>query len=232
MGACVIVLGMHRSGTSLLAGALHEAGVYLGHCLNTPFPLNPKGLWEAPSILYMQDNLLQHNAGSWQDPPQAPLEWGKLHSSVRDLFIESRQGQPVWGFKDPRTLWTLEGWLDVLDTVRPIGIFRHPASVAASLEERNGIPFEDGLKLWVRYNNRLLHFRHMLGLPLVEYTGAGPAMERQLAGAIGKVVPEAPATVPFYDASLYRKPGDDSRLSREARDLLDVLRDEAHACAT
>ena len=119
MATCIIVLGMHRSGTSLLAGSLHDAGVYLGHTLNTGFRLNPKGLWEAPSVLSMHENLLEKNGGSWQDPPEPPLEWGKLHPSVRDLCIDARQGHPLRGVKDPRTLLALEGWLVHCDTERP-----------------------------------------------------------------------------------------------------------------
>jgi hypothetical protein len=227
VATCIIVLGMHRSGTSLLAGSLHDAGVYLGHTLNTGFRLNPKGLWEAPSVLYMHENLLEKNGGSWQDPPEPPLEWGKLHLSVRDLFIESRQGHPLWGFKDPRTLFALEGWLEVLDDVRLIGIFRHPASVAASLADRNGIDAGTALALWRRYNDRLLHARRAFGATLVEYTDTGAEMERRLAAALRRVVPDAPDRVPFFDPALYRNPADDEGLPGDVRSLLDALRSEA-----
>ncbi|WP_071676046.1 sulfotransferase family protein [Nioella nitratireducens] len=227
MTTCVIVLGMHRSGTSLLAGSLHDAGVYMGHTLNTGFQFNPKGLWEAPAVLYMHESLLEQNGGNWRDPPEPQLEWGKLHLSVRDLFIESRQGHPLWGFKDPRTLFALEGWLEVLDDVRLIGIFRHPASVAASLANRNGIDVDSALALWRRYNERLLHARRAFGATLVEYTDTAADMERRLAAALRRVAPDALERVPFFDPALYRNPADDDGLPHSVQSLLDALRSEA-----
>jgi len=217
---------MHRSGSSLVAGSLHCGGVYLGRTLNHGSERNPKGLWEAPSILHMQEDLLKHNGGSWQRPPELPLEWGRLHLSVRDLFIESRQGFPLWGFKDPRTLFTFEGWLDVLSDVRLFGIFRHPTSVAKSLRDRNGISFDDALALWSRYNERLLQAVCDHGATLVEYTDTGREMQRRLSAALRRVVPDMPDEVSFFDPALYRNLADDSVLPGRVRDILDALRSE------
>lgn len=71
---CVIVLGMHRSGTSTLSGTLLEVGLHLGSVLDSKFARNPKGLQEAPSILFMHENLLGANGGSWHQPPDQ-IEW-------------------------------------------------------------------------------------------------------------------------------------------------------------
>ena len=101
----MIVLGMHRSGTSMLAGTLEEAGLTLGDVVNQA-PDNAKGHRENLAIMSMQEDLLQRNAGSWDNPPET-VSWGRLHRAVRDLFISSFRSSKVWGFKDPRTLITL-----------------------------------------------------------------------------------------------------------------------------
>ncbi len=165
---CISVLGMHRSGTSVLMGSLRDAGVHLGQVLDQHFPLNRRGLQEAPSVLYMHEQLLKDNGGSWHQPP-SKVVWGQFHHSIRDLFIESRASEPIWGFKDPRTLLTLEGWLDVMPELECVGIFRHPSDVACSLRERNGFNVELGLRLWEHYNRRLLMFCKQHHFPVIEF---------------------------------------------------------------
>jgi hypothetical protein len=54
-----VVLGMHRSGTSVLMGTLRDAGVHIGQVLGDSIDGNRKGLQEAPAVLYMHENLLE-----------------------------------------------------------------------------------------------------------------------------------------------------------------------------
>jgi hypothetical protein len=166
---------MHRSGTSALAGTLRAHGVYFGQVLDQGIQYNPKGLQEAPSILYMQEDLLLKNGGAWHSPPES-VEWQPMHKAVRDLFIESRTDQSIWAFKDPRTLLTLDGWFDVLPQLECAGIFRHPAEVAMSIHKRNQFPLEQCLEIWCAYNEKLLHFHHQRAFPLIEFVGDEAAM--------------------------------------------------------
>jgi len=192
---------MHRSGTSALTGALLESGVYLGRVLDRSIRRNPKGLQEPPAILYMQEDLLKVNGGSWDNPPQT-LNWTPLHAAVRDLFIESRKGMEKWGFKDPRTLLTLQGWLDVLPKARPLGIFRHPMAVARSLESRNGFPIGTGLEVWLAYNARLLHWRDELNFPIIECVSDTAEMKVRLQNLLEALDLESKTDSGFFDASL------------------------------
>ncbi|EAP90063.1 hypothetical protein OA2633_07614 [Oceanicaulis sp. HTCC2633] len=196
-----IILGMHRSGTSALAGTLLEAGVYLGRVLDQSIKRNPKGLQEPPAVLYMQEDLLKANGGSWNAPPQT-VEWGPLHTAVRDLFIESRQGVERWGFKDPRTLLTLQGWMEVLPSAQPLGIFRHPMAVARSLESRNSIAIKDGLNLWLEYNSRLLSWQEKLGFPVVECASDNALMKAKLKVLLNALELDADKNLEFFDAGL------------------------------
>jgi len=163
----VIILGMHRSGTSMLAGSLREAGLFLGS-INTKAPHNLKGNMEHPTIMHMQEDLLVHNNGTWDDPP-ADIIWSQLHLSVRDLFISTFKDEQIWGFKDPRTIFTLDGWMDALPDAELIGIFRHPYSVAMSLQKRNNFTLDQGFELWRRYNKKLVNIYEKSPFPLIEF---------------------------------------------------------------
>lgn len=159
---CILILGMHRSGTSCLAGSLQQQGVYLGQ-VHEWNPHNLKGNRENPQIMELNENLLTTNQSSWDHPPTAAtsIQWTPAQEQQRDRIIEvlSSSGAPAWGFKDPRTLVNLDFWLEGLTEnylTHYIGTFRHPLLVAQSLNKRNGTPIEAGMALWYSYNERLL----------------------------------------------------------------------------
>lgn len=166
-GRTIVILGMHRSGTSALAGSLEEAGLELGRVVEAA-PHNRKGNRENWAILHMQEDLLERSGGSWKDPPPA-VQWASLHRAIRDEFVAGFHGSGIWGFKDPRTLFTLDGWREVLPSAELVGIFRHPLLVAGSLHRRDGLPVEDGVQLWIRYNRRLLELHQAAPFPLIEF---------------------------------------------------------------
>ncbi|WP_300540877.1 hypothetical protein [Maricaulis sp.] len=222
-GTCYIVLGMHRSGTSALTGTLLEAGVYLGRVLDQSIKRNPKGLQEAPAVLYMQEDLLKANGGCWHEPPDV-IEWGPLHTAVRDLFIESRADMACWAFKDPRTLITLDGWLEALPEARPLGIFRHPMAVARSLESRNGFPIEKGLAVWLAYNSRLLDWQQRLHFPVVQCLSDTVAMQNKLRDLLAALDLETRAPLDFFDANLQTvRESEEDRLPDPVRSVWDGL---------
>jgi len=162
------VLGMHRSGTSLLTGTLQEAGLVLGDVV-TAAPHNRKGNRESLPIRTLHDDLMQRAGGDWDRPPEQ-VTWQPVHNALRDAVIASHATDRFWGFKDPRTLFCLEGWLDVLPQLQMVAIVRHPEAVARSLQARNGMPLADGLELWRLYNSRLLHWlEREPALPLLHF---------------------------------------------------------------
>jgi hypothetical protein len=164
----LVVLGMHRSGTSVLIQSLGRAGVHLGGVLDQPHPLHGQGVYEPPALVLLHEDLLACHGGSWHDPPEVG-EWPPLHRAVRDLFLESRRDRSLWGFKDPRLLLCFEGWRQALPTLEPVGVFRHPAAVARSLLERDGMGLDRGVALWSHYNQRLLQLHRQRPFPLVEF---------------------------------------------------------------
>ena len=171
---------MHRSGTSLLISCLGRAGVDLGAVINQPHPLHGQGVHEPAALALMHEDLLARHGGSWHNPPVVG-EWPLLHRAVRDLFIESRRERSLWGFKDPRLLLCLEGWRQALPSLEPVGVFRHPAAVARSLLERDGMGLDKGVALWSHYNQRLLQQHRQRPFPLLEFEADADRLRQGLA---------------------------------------------------
>lgn len=164
MHSCLLILGMHRSGTSCLAGSLQELGLYLGNVYEQN-PHNKKGNRENQLVMDLNDAVLAHNDASWDKAPplHKPLSWTTALVSQRDNLLAALTQAGVLnkhqlcGFKDPRTLLTLPFWQDGLGSnLQWIGTFRHPLRVAKSLNARSGMPLEQGVSLWLSYNERLL----------------------------------------------------------------------------
>ncbi len=162
----VCVLGMHRSGTSCLAGSLEEAGLAFGEEIIKEAPYNLKGNRENPRIMALHQDVLASNAGSWDHPPLS-VQWAQEHRDRRDEILDSYREFDVWGFKDPRTLLVLEGWREALPNLRFVATFRHPLAVAKSLNARDHFPLEQGIKLWTTYNRILLRYQAELGFDVI-----------------------------------------------------------------
>jgi len=167
MQTTVIVLGMHRSGTSCLAGIMENAGIDFGE-VSTRNPYNPRGNRENSKIMGLHDSLLGYNNGSWDMPP-AVITWPEHLRAERDKIIREFQYAHLWGFKDPRALLMLDGWLEALQRVVFVGTYRHPLSVARSLQERNQFPLEKSLRLWKIYNDKLLSYSDKYCFPVISF---------------------------------------------------------------
>lgn len=163
----IIVLGMSRSGTSCLTGLLEQAGVYLGDVRKWN-RFNAKGNQENPKINSLQEDLFIANDGNWRSPPDMVI-WSDIHKKIRDEIIRSYEGHGCWGLKDPRTLFCLEGWLEVLPSFKLIGAFRHPYHVAMSLNRRDNLPIEQGYQIWFRYNKKLLFYKNKYDFPVISF---------------------------------------------------------------
>lgn len=161
----ICVLGMHRSGTSCLAGCLQDYGLHLGDVVNAA-PHNKKGNKENLTVRGINDLVLAASGGSWDQPP-GTLSWNDGLRARRDELISSYANFPSWGFKDPRTLITLPFWLEALPNLHFIGTFRHPTAVAESFEKREGTDPTTAIALWKDYNLKLIEYIEIYNFPLV-----------------------------------------------------------------
>jgi hypothetical protein len=164
--APVMVVGMHRSGTSFLTGSLQQAGLELGsHSAWNPH--NLKGNRENLEIVAFHDALLAARGCAWDNPPTERIKWTPDEEHQAKQLIADYQGVARWGFKDPRSLLVVDGWLELIPDLKFVGIFRHPTAVAQSLEARGGMPLEQALKLWKAYNEKLLQLHKLFAFPLL-----------------------------------------------------------------
>jgi hypothetical protein len=179
----VAIVGMHRSGTSAVAGALEEAGLYLGNVLRT-HESNRKGTRENLRIVELHDEILAFSGGSWREPP-ARMMWTHEHRERRDRIVASFAAAYVWGFKDPRTVLLLDFWRETLgESLKLVGVFRDPTAVVSSLRARDGGATDEWFGLWMRYNETLLREHAGSPFPLVEFVREAGLFHGQLAPVI------------------------------------------------
>ena len=155
-----IVLGMHRSATSLSAQGLHRCGVHMGERLLGSHESNKYGHWEDIDFVYLNDQILKAAGGSWDNPPLELeiLNAGLLMSQKIKDFVEHKQRDPFWGWKDPRTTLTIRCFMPYLTNPHFIACYRKPKEVAESLNKRDGIPIKKGIEICKTYNARMKSF--------------------------------------------------------------------------
>ena len=207
----MLILGMHRSGTSCLAGCLQAAGLFLGE-VKTQSTHNKKGNRENIAVMRLNDEVLASNGGSWRNPPASVVWTGSQLAEGKEVAgTIAREGS--WGFKDPRALLTLDGWLDILGKVEFAASFRHPLAVARSLNRRDpALSIEEGLQLWQAYNERLVSAAARFPIRLIDYDRSGEAyLDAVVRIAHDLALPEPEAAARFYDDNLRHQAIDETR---------------------
>lgn len=145
-----LVVGMHRSATSLVAKGLHEACVHMGDDLLGATRSNLHGHYEDREAIRLNDEILKSAGGRWDKPPPHEAIQGVCRSVDLQPYIASRSARGgMWGVKDPRLSLTWPVWLPYLVTIdlHVIWARRGRNNVAESLRVRNGIPLERGREL-------------------------------------------------------------------------------------
>jgi len=158
----ILILGMHRSGTSALAGTMGHLGFEMGHeFVETDIRINAKGYWENSDSTILDQELLVHLGSNWFDVLDLPEGWiqrcestefeNRLIGIIDAQFGDLKQ----WAIKDPRLCRLLPFWIGTLDRVHTAAkclvIVRHPFEVCQSLRKRDGIDEPYALLLWLRY---------------------------------------------------------------------------------
>lgn len=165
----VAVIGMHRSGTSCLAGCLEDLGLNLGE-VNTAAPHNLKGNRENPRFWPVHDTVLARVGAAWDNPPSEPVAWKRDEiAALRAVLADYDSVPHPWGFKDPRATVLLDGWFEAVPDLRLVASIRNPVAVYGSLATRNGFEQEHAFSIWTIYNRAVLRWRTETGLPIIDY---------------------------------------------------------------
>jgi hypothetical protein len=173
-----IVLGMHRSGTSLVAGLLHQSGITMGTPRSfkpRPNEENPKGFYENYEFRKLNDDILESSGyivKTW-NPKLEDIRVSSIHRlRMKRLIMKYLNRYHKWGWKDPRQVLTCDKWFEAIQElglggiVRTIFVYRHPLSVAISMMGRkNTETISHGLALWFLYNQHGAQAVEEFGLP-------------------------------------------------------------------
>lgn len=158
---CILVLGMHRSGTSALAGVLSLLGCATPASLIRGDANNEKGYFESNAVGRLSDAILSELGSAWSDwlsleleslPRKQYLEFcNRTRQIIQDDFAEAS----LFVLKEPRMCRMAPFWLSALEDagckVNVVHTHRNPQEVAASLARRDGFEPAFGLLLWLRH---------------------------------------------------------------------------------
>src|SRR5262249_5353853 len=162
-GPILIATGMHRSGTSMLASLLSDAGVDLGSRFKPADVANARGYYENVDFIELHYQFFQYHGLSkhgWSLTGQLTVP-AELEKKARQTVEANRRPHP-WGWKDPRTMFFLDFWADLLPEAKFLFIYRAPWEVIDSLFRRGDDVFQEAPSLAVRvgehYTRLLLEF--------------------------------------------------------------------------
>ena len=184
-----VVLGMHRSGTSCVAGVLHHSGVYMGTSLTKPWFANPKGGYEDTEWVKVNARMIAANGGEWFNPPDQIKSPGLYEEDIRRQVRQSAR-EPHWGFKDPRTILTIDVIHPYLPNPHYIYVTRDLAGIIKSLATRNKWSSAKALWLTGEYLSRAGRFLQDCGAPVlyVRYEDVLDGNVKQLQEFVGSEI--------------------------------------------
>jgi GT2 family glycosyltransferase len=186
---CLLIVGMHRSGTSLVAQACAAAGISPGPpaAMLAAQADNPEGFYEHRELVHLNDRFLEAHGAAWFAPPAEPLA-AFPEALDPDAFLAGlgRDAGHQYLLKDPRLCLTLPAWLAHVEQPQLLYVYREPLAVARSLARRNRFPLQLGFLLWESYNRAALAAfagRDVLAVNYDELL-AQPRRLNQLAGSL------------------------------------------------
>lgn len=158
----IVVLGMHRSGTSAVTRLINLMGAELGSNLMAAMEGNNEtGFWEHQDVVEVHEEVLAFLGRRWDDVRAMPgalaarSDLAPFRQRLADIITRDFAGVGLWAVKDPRTCRLVPIWRDILTAaaVEPafLIVLRHPLEVARSLSRRDGFSEGKGLLLWLRH---------------------------------------------------------------------------------
>ncbi|MBN2648946.1 MAG: sulfotransferase [Prolixibacteraceae bacterium] len=156
----IFVLGMHRSGTSLVAQMVAKWGAYMGNNLMKADWYNQDGYWEYNPLVTLHEKMLAYTGNTWYAPPES-IDVAHLinvfGNEARVLIDEMDKESIIWSWKDPRMAIFLPFWQELLKDRELLYVYsyRNPLSIAVSLKTRDSIPTITTTALWEIYTLKI-----------------------------------------------------------------------------
>jgi hypothetical protein len=175
----IIVLGIHRSGTSAVARGIHALGCEFGDMLWPANVSNIKGFYENVEITNFNDELLHLLGVEWHSAVQIAREkfdnpvLAPFRRQAIDILNRHYGATPFFGFKCPRICRLLPFWQQVFSEMGVeesyVIVIRNPLSVAKSLDVRNGFAPEKSFLLWLVHILPAIKYTHGLPRAVIDY---------------------------------------------------------------
>lgn len=233
----MIVLGMHRSGTSAITGLIAGMGAYIGpeDMLLPASPDNLKGFFERNDVMAINRAILKSQNCNWYQlgrfDPNLPLP-PQLAEPMKAIAAELAAHTP-YALKDPRLCLTLPYWLPFFSK-KPVAVLavRNPAAIAQSLQSRNGMGYAHALALWELHMVHALNVINEQGLGVVRanYDLLMTQTERtikSLYSVLSAYYPSLRLPDPaIMDKSLAHAEGKSGQLTPHQRDLHRIVTGE------
>jgi hypothetical protein len=162
-----VVLGMHKSGTTLVAEVLHHSGINMVESTDSHKSYDQGNKYERESAQALNRGILDTKPfvdgfSSLDLPAPATLrDTDELRTRIRRLVEDLNRTHRHWGFKDPRTCWTYPVWASELPEHRVIAIYRTPDEIWPRYRQPRR-PYNDPYRAWkfivrwCEYNSRIL----------------------------------------------------------------------------
>jgi hypothetical protein len=161
MKRAIVILGMHRSGTSALAGAVDLLGAERPASMLMGGPNNPLGYFESSGVIHVNDWILRMAGSAWYDslgfdpdaidPITRNMAMALINIAIRAEFGDAS----LLLLKDPRLCLLLDYWLPMLDAMhiepQVLLVIRHPGEVMASLNKRDAFPWPLAAAGWLQH---------------------------------------------------------------------------------
>jgi glycosyltransferase involved in cell wall biosynthesis len=157
MKQSIIILGMHRSGTSLISGLISILGAYPGDNLMKPTEDNPKGYYENNSVYLLNKRILDENNTNWDNYSFScedikPDKFIGYIGNAKKVIQEQLKYAKTIVIKDPRICILFPIWEKALKElnikIKIVLVYRSPLEVAHSLKLRDDMALEKGMMLW------------------------------------------------------------------------------------
>ena len=231
----IVVLGMHRSGTSSVGGLLALFGVWPGaETLLLRGPDNPRGHFEHGELHMACLRRLQAAGGDWKAPPDhAPADAVDAFRREAADVLETLEPHRPWFIKEPRLCLLVRELLPLLTRPLFVHVVRDPREVAASLQRRDDLTIEQGLALWETYtreafvasagwNRMLVDYNALVEDPITTATAFFDALEG--AGIHGLTRPSSDAIKEWIEPAITGSVTQSISLSSSQQSLFDAIK--------
>jgi len=175
----ILVLGMHRSGTSATTRVLNLLGAELSPHLLEAQADNEKGFWEHAEAVQIHEELLAALGRTWHDVREMPEDWLQRPASyaaidkIARLIRRDFAGNTLWAVKDPRMCRLVPLWKEALRRtgVRAVALIvvRKPGEVANSLHAREGWSEAHSDLMWTQYSLEAIRYTHDIPRSVISY---------------------------------------------------------------